>query len=118
MDAPTVEQNSKCWCFTGSKALSVIAYLLNEIEGSGMTAAQVEENSKCWCFTGSTFERVVSYLLAQIEAGGGGGGGANPVDEQALGGNPPVTSTKNFVLDTDTGFLWYSGTKAAPWNNV
>jgi len=84
-----------------------------------MTAAEVEENSRCWCFTGSTFERVAAYLLAQIEAGGGGGGGGtNPVDEQALGGIAPVASTKNLVLDTDTDFLWYSGTKAAPWVNV
>jgi hypothetical protein len=49
---------------------------------------------------------------------GAGGGSANPVDEQALGGVAPVSSAKYLVLDTDTGFLWYSSTKAAPWINL
>lgn len=60
----------------------------------------------------------LAYWASQVAAGGGGGGGGNPVDEQALGGVAPVASTKYLVLDTDTGFLWYSGTKAAPWTNV
>jgi hypothetical protein len=59
----------------------------------------------------------LAYWASQV-SGGGGGGGGNPVDEQALGGIAPVTSTKNLVLDTDTEFLWYSGTKAAPWINI
>ncbi len=109
---------SKCWCFTGSNAQSAIIYLLNQIAGGTMTPAEVAVNSKCWCFTGSEFEKAASYLLDQIVEGGGGGGGSDPVDNQALGGVTPVSSTKNFVFDTDTGFLWYSSTKAAPWNNV
>ena len=124
MTAAEVESNSACWCFTGTKALSVIAYLLNQIEGSGMTKEEVEENSACWCFTGSTFDRVVTYLLAQIEAGGGGGGGGSTaVTNSALAGNAPASDgsvTTKWVFDTDTGFLWYnSGTLATPtWNNV
>ena len=62
----------------------------------------------------------LAYWLEQISVGGGGGGGGSPTDNQALGGLAPVASTKYFVYDTDTGFLWYnSGTIGAPtWQNV
>ena len=58
----------------------------------------------------------LAYWASQV-TGGGGGGGGDPVDNQALGGVAPTTSTKWIVRDTDTGFMWYSSTKAAPWSN-
>ena len=124
MDAPTVEVNSACWCFTGIAKDRAIVYLLNQIAGGTMTAAEVEANSACWCFTGITFERAVAYLLAQIAAGGGGGGGgtAGTTNGNYAGVAPPVNGSVPtfFAYDTSTGFLWYnSGTIAAPvWNNV
>ncbi len=59
----------------------------------------------------------LAYWASQV-SGGGGGGGGNSVDNQALGGVAPVTSTKYQVFDTDTGQMWYSPTKAAPWYNI
>lgn len=122
-DVSTVEAESACWCFTGTKAESAIVYLLNQIAGGTMTKEEVEANSACWCFTGITYNRAVVYLLAQILNGGGGGGGSSGVTNLALSGSQPPTDgsvTTKIVFDTDTGYLWYnSGTVASPtWNNV
>ena len=58
----------------------------------------------------------LAYWASQV-SGGGGGGGGNPVTDQALGGGAPTTAATNIVFDTDTGQMWYSSTKAAPWSN-
>lgn len=118
MSVATIESDSACYCLTGTAFERAVIYLLNQIAGGTLTIGEIEANSACYCFTGITFERAAIYLLAQILAGGGGGGGGgNPVTDQALGGGAPTTAATNIVFDTDTGQMWYSSTKAAPWSN-
>ncbi len=62
--------------------------------------------------------RILQKILgATLDGGGGGGGGGNPVTDEALGGGAPTTAATDIVFDTDTGQMWYSSTKAAPWSN-
>lgn len=116
----TIQDASKCYCLTGTAFERAVLYLLNQIAGGTMTLDEIQENSRCYCLTGVSYERAVLYLLSQIVAGGGGGGGGDPVDNQALGGaNPPLVSSSKYILrDTDSGFMWYSATKAPPWSNI
>lgn len=113
MDVPTVESNSKCWCFTGTQAQGAMLYLLNQIAGGTMTAAEVQENSRCWCFTGIAFQRAMIYLLNQIMVGGGGGGGLSFSTGTGSPEGSVVGSPGDTYWDTATGFYYIKVTGTA-----